>query len=86
MTTDLAALLARVKAQLGVVPGSTSDPLAAPGADEDSGPRQKCSYDLPVDLAHAFRAVCAIQGVKQRRVIERLVAAYVARHAARSAA
>jgi hypothetical protein len=82
VTTDLAALLARVKAQLGVA----DDALAAPGADEEAGPRQKCSYDLPVDLAHAFRAVCAIQGVKQRRVIERLVAAYVARHAARRVA
>lgn len=82
MTQDLAALLARVKARLGVA----DDALAAPGAEEETGPRQKCSYDLPVDLAHAFRAVCAIQGVKQRQVIERLVAAYVARHASRRAA
>lgn len=81
MTSDaLAALLARVKAQLGV-----EDGLAVPDADDDAGPRQKCSYDLPADLAHAFRAVCAIQGVKQRRVVEQLVAAYVARHALRKA-
>ena len=45
------------------------------------GRLQKCSFDLPHDLARSFRALCAIQGVKQRRVIERLVRAYVRQHA-----
>lgn len=44
---------------------------------------RKCSFDLPQELAREFKLLCAIQGVKQRRVVERLLAAYVEQHRAR---
>lgn len=44
---------------------------------------RKCSFDLPQELARDFKLLCAIQGVKQRRVVERLLAAYVEQHRAR---
>lgn len=57
------------------------DCFAPPTDPEPEGRLQKCSFDLPAELARAFRAVCALQGVKQRRVVERLVRAYVRQHA-----
>lgn len=44
---------------------------------------RKCSFDLPHELAREFKLLCAIQGVKQRRVVERLLAAYVEQHRGR---
>lgn len=57
------------------------DCFSPPTEDEPEGRLQKCSFDLPHELARSFRALCALQGVKQRRVIERLVRAYVRQHA-----
>lgn len=53
-----------------------------PPLDEQEPPAalRKCSFDLPQDLAREFRMLCAIQGVKQRRVVERLLRAYVEQH------
>lgn len=45
-----------------------------------SGARRKCSFDIPVELADDLRVLCAIQGTRQRQVIEALVAAYVRQH------
>ncbi|MCA8925324.1 MAG: hypothetical protein KDD82_26170 [Planctomycetes bacterium] len=45
-----------------------------------SGARRKCSFDLPVELADDLRVLCALQGTKQRQVIEALVTAYVRQH------
>ncbi len=45
-----------------------------------SGETAKLSVALPVELADPFRALCKIQGRRQRRVFEDLVRAYVAQH------
>lgn len=45
-----------------------------------SGARRKCSFDIPVELADDLRVLCAIQGTRQRQVIEALVTAYVRQH------
>lgn len=75
----LAELLAAVPPP---APAGDEDCFAPPQErDDPQGRLQKCSFDLPHDLARSFRALCAIQGVKQRRVIERLVRAYVRQHA-----
>ena len=60
------------------------DCFAPPTDPEPEGRLQKCSFDLPAELARSFRALCALQGVKQRRVVERLVRAYVRQHGARA--
>ncbi|MCO5170707.1 MAG: hypothetical protein M9894_30625 [Planctomycetes bacterium] len=52
------------------------------GGEPTTGLR-KCSFDLPQELAREFKLLCTIQGVKQRRVVERLLAAYVEQHRAR---
>lgn len=44
---------------------------------------RKCSFDLPQELAREFKLLCAIQGAKQRRVVERLLGAYVEHHRGR---
>jgi hypothetical protein len=54
-----------------------------PDEHEATGALRKCSFDLPAELAKDFKLLCAIQGVKQRRVIERLLQAYVDQHRAR---
>lgn len=56
-----------------------------PPADDhdESQALRKCSFDLPRELARDFRLLCTIQDVKQRRVVERLVSAYVEQHRAR---
>ena len=52
-----------------------------PARASDARPaRTKCSFDLSSDLVTRFRALCALQSVHQRRVIEQLVQAYVRQH------
>lgn len=61
-----------------------SDAFEPPVDDQEPAQAlRKCSFDLPQDLARDFKLLCTIQDVKQRRVVERLVAAYVAQHRAR---
>jgi hypothetical protein len=49
-------------------------------------PRQKCSFDLSTALARELRIACAIDGVTQRDVVERLVTSWLAERRARAAA
>lgn len=56
-----------------------------PPVDDQEPPQalRKCSFDLPHALAREFKLLCAIQDVNQRRVVERLLSAYVDQHRAR---
>lgn len=61
-------------------PRTQAEAVAQPAPRQLSGARRKCSFDLPVEIADDLRVLCAIQGTRQREVIEALVAAYVRQH------
>lgn len=63
-----------------VVPPRTQAEAQAPAPRALSGARRKCSFDLPVELADDLRVLCALQGTRQREVIEALVTSYVREH------
>jgi hypothetical protein len=42
--------------------------------------RRKCTFALSGELADELRRLCAVQGLSQREVVERLISAHVARH------
>ena len=63
-----------------VPPPRTAAQADQPAPRQLSGARRKCSFDIPVELADDLRVLCAIQGTRQRQVIEALVAAYVRQH------
>lgn len=59
--------------------GALRRPLPA-GVRLSAGPEpgtETCAFDVPHDVAVRFRTLCAMRGVDQRQILERLVRSWV---------